>query len=476
MPHFGAPEGRLPVSVWGKIGEDLDIKEWAKACGINQAAYAARRPLVAAEVRSGLWDGKRVCMPQLQLEKWPGCHSLFLNLQWLHETGELTPEQSAEIENAAKDIATLRCLHIIGRSQVPLMDSNVEGVLMRLLAKHALVLTLQVRTLTMPLDFPSLQHLVLDLGAFSHRTDKEQDDWGPLLTISRLKGLRTLYIQAPDTTIQELTNLRRCVDLQYVALKGVKLKGRLCLPKRCALHVMNGRKNIGITPSVAHLVTGLTICHGSPWIREWMPGRYSFENPGTQKLKQLRLTLKKGDFGGPNWRSRGRELDVNIGQYHTPVLEVLELNMQCSGQLSVSIDDNVPLKSLVLMAKGTLYLGKSMWYQGVVTPIPINPDATWISTSLEQMYLQSNTRILPSRSNLAEDGFYIGMLGLEVRPVEYARQGHCWTARMPAGFQPSSLQECWCSACPECLARAAVPIMCEQAWTRDGFAKHLRSL
>ena len=154
----------LPVGVWDKVGQALEVKEWAKSCGMSQAAYAARRSLVAAEVHSGFWDGEQICMSQLQLKKWLACHSLYLNLWRLHETGELTADQTAEIEHAARNAATLHCLHFIGRSQVPLMDSSLEGVLMCLLAKHASVLTLQVRTLTMPLDFPNLQHLMLDLG------------------------------------------------------------------------------------------------------------------------------------------------------------------------------------------------------------------------------------------------------------------------------------------------------------------------
>ena len=150
-----------------------------------------------------------------------------------------------------------------------------------------------------------------------------------------------------------------------------------------------------------------------------------------------------------------------------PQLETLELNVQCGCQVIVTIEEEVPLKSLVLIAAGTLYLSHSMWFQGPKT-------STEISHTLKQMYLQSNTAIFPSRSTLAKDGFYIGHLGLQVGPIEYAREGLCRTARMPAGFQPSNLQECCCGACPECLARTGVPIMCEQAWTRDGFAKHLR--
>ena len=154
-------------------------------------------------------------MLQLQLKKWPACHSLFLNLHRLHKSGELTLEQMAETEEAARKAATLHCLHIISRPQVPLMDSSVEAVLVRHLAEHASVMTLQVRTLTMPLDFPKLQHLVLDLGAFSHTGAKSKMTGDPYslsascevsglctykLLISLLKSLRTSDIACTCNT------------------------------------------------------------------------------------------------------------------------------------------------------------------------------------------------------------------------------------------------------------------------------------
>ena len=63
-----------------------------------------------------------------------------------------------------------------------------------------------------------------------------------------------------------------------------------------------------------------------------------------------------------------------------------------------------------------------------------------------------------------------------VRLLEYVKEEqHGWTARMIANFQPRDLHECCCGACPACLAQAGVPILCDQAWTRDGFKQHLRS-
>lgn len=49
-----------------------------------------------------------------------------------------------------------------------------------------------------------------------------------------------------------------------------------------------------------------------------------------------------------------------------------------------------------------------------------------------------------------------------------------WTLQFPASFQPGNLEECCCGACPECLAKAGVPIICDQAWTSKGFEVHLR--
>ena len=45
---------------------------------------------------------------------------------------------------------------------------------------------------------------------------------------------------------------------------------------------------------------------------------------------------------------------------------------------------------------------------------------------------------------------------------------------MPASFHPRDLRECCCGACPEYLVRGGVPILCDNAWTRDGFEKHLK--
>ena len=463
----------LPVDIWDKVGQNLKIQEWAKTCSISQAAYAARKPLVAAEVRSAFWGGQQVSLTQLQLHMWPGCHSIYLDLHQLHEAGELTPEQSAAIEKFSKKAAALHCLHIIGRSQVPLMESSMEGVLMRHLAEHASVLTLHIYTLTMPLDFPSLQHLVLDLGAMHHKGCKMQNNWGPFLSISKLKGLKSLYVQAPDTQIWEATNLKDCVHLQCMVVRGIQFAKDLFLPEACLLHVVSTATTCGGTRAeksgsagtfsyIAPFITGLTVRDGSPWLWRyqnvvWGPRYIHWDAPQMRNLKHMRLIVNKEDLSRQYWPKGGLMLPVHISEHETPALEVLELSVQ--GNLVVFIEGEVPLSSVVLIAVGTLRLSENVWFQGA-------------ETTMKQMYLQSGTASFPNHEELAECA---DEAGLKVRPVEFARQGlHCWTAKMPATFQHSNLQECFCGACPECLARAGVPIMCEQAWTRDGFAKHLR--
>ena len=80
-----------------------------------------------------------------------------------------------------------------------------------------------------------------------------------------------------------------------MAVKGIHLAGNLVLPERCGLHVINGRKNVSITEDIAELLTGLTVCHGSPWFTEWVQQArdYYWSSLFFYNLKQLRITLTK---------------------------------------------------------------------------------------------------------------------------------------------------------------------------------------
>ena len=71
----------LPLAAWSIIRQSMTPKEWAKICGTSRATFALRRSLVAAEICLEPGDHDQVLLSQLQHEKQPTCHSLFLSLQ-----------------------------------------------------------------------------------------------------------------------------------------------------------------------------------------------------------------------------------------------------------------------------------------------------------------------------------------------------------------------------------------------------------
>ena len=271
----------LSADVWGLVRGRMSLREWAKACGTSPASYTLRRSLVAAEVRND--PGKygrllvrllqlnkgpnvytwRLNLRQLQLKRWSTCHSLWLNLWQLHKAAEVTPAQVKHIQQAASTLPMLQCLHIIGRPEVPLTQSSVEGVLLSLLVRHAAVLTLRVMRVLMPLDFPTLQHLVLDVdsGAIYLSRGKGCVEVESKLfpAISMLKGLKTLYVQSSESFCTQGADLTGCVRLTHVALQRIELIHKLALPAGCLLHAHTGSvDNIDMTRWMAHSVTGLT--------------------------------------------------------------------------------------------------------------------------------------------------------------------------------------------------------------------------
>ncbi len=185
----------------------------------------------------------------------------------------------------------------------------------------------------------------------------------------------------------------------------------------------------------------------SGWLLEYIP---RMEN-----LKHLRLLMTEECIAEES-RKEG-VLKVHFKSGVTPNLEILELEMPCGAD--VEMDPIPPLKVLVLISTGTLQLHE------LIRQAP---------QTLKQVYLQSRKAFPPDyktelETSCAQDSW----AGL--RLLEYLKEGQdSWTAQMPKGFQPNNLRECYCGACPECLARAGVPILCDQAWTRDGFEKHLR--
>ena len=213
----------------------MSTKEWAKACGSCVASYQARMSLLVAEVCSTLGKDKHVLMWQLQLKKWPASHSFFLNLRKLHGAVEVTPTQIEQLTEAASAMPLLHSLHIIGRQDVPLTATSLEGVLMSLLAKHATVLTLHVKTVSMALDMPNLRHLVLR-GTNSREVGNKQIYKELFLAVSGFKGLETLYVHYHNLTIRAAVDLTSCEHLQHMAVQGIQFAASLTLPVACVLH------------------------------------------------------------------------------------------------------------------------------------------------------------------------------------------------------------------------------------------------
>ena len=380
----------------------------------------------------------------------------------------MSPAQISQVNAAGSNAPLLKCLHIIGREGVPITKSSIEGVLVSLLAKHALLLTLHVKTvLTFP-DLPSLQHLVLDVGTFPSKWMDEQNNAALFPAISMLQGLKTLYLQSSQwNAIFEPTDLAECVHLRHVALQGVCLEGALALPAGCTLHVRDIPGPLcGVTHTTFDQITGMTLRHSSGWelVRMYHGMEYRYrrmrrKDPILSNLMRLRVTLNREDLHGSFWRPDEEEkLQLTFDPSTTTRLEVLELDVPCD--LDISIDPSIPVKSLVVITAGALHLGQPLWRQ--------TPEAP-----LREMYLQSGSAFLPLYEAVLEGTHaresWAGLLQSHVR-----QEQDRWSACMPASFAPCDLQECCCSACPECLLRAGVPVLCDQAWTRDGFEEHLR--
>ncbi len=447
----------LTLDIWAAIRDCVNSTEWAMACGTCRATRALSRPLVAAEVYNVSDDVEHDLNKQLQLDRWSGCHSLFLNLRHMPDAVKATAV-AARIEQLSLDgsMSSLQCLHIIGRGQMPLTKGSIEGLFVRLLAKHASVLTLDVRTLSIPLILPKLQHLILDLDAAS------EYDW--LRThetlfpaFSNLAGLRTLFVQSSSTTIKGVTDLTACAHLRCVALQGVELKAGVALPVGCLLHVLHRHQHhAGTTFSkrmmsaFGNVVTGVTMKHSFWWSHMFLT---STSAPCMRKLRRLQLIVNDqctnlGEGSSPLFYFSSSIL---------PALKVLELDVQCNLEVCLN---GLALESFVVIAAGALKLNF------LRCELPM--------TALKQMYLRSGAAFLPGFKNKLEE-LYAMEPKTQVRLLDHVRDGQeGWISQVPANFQPNDLQQCWCGACSDCLVRAGVPILCDQAWTSDGFEKRLR--
>ena len=373
-------------------------------------------------------------------------------------------------------------------------------MLINTLAKHALVLTIQTKALRKPLDLPNLQHLALDIDSSSTSyLSRHKQHEAFFSAFYKLKGLKTLYIQSSSWSGAKISgnaNLTGCVQLKYMAVQGVSLTGKVVLPSECHLHgiSMPHGKLCEVTSAAAHLFRGLTIRQRATWSHQMLAGLHNelaqvytkCVAPNMKNLTRLQLILDEGAHSYEQCE-RNEGLQLHIDSSKVPALEVLEVQLQPKLAMTIRIDLALPLRTLVISAAGALYFHE----------LPMNEMCLPQITTLKDMYLQSGAalspdykkhlqdlqaRRLPAQMGLLEYVKKKLMKSLHARrsPAEtwllkYVKEeAGGWIAQMPAGFQPGNLQECCCSACPGCLARAGVPIICNQAWTSMGFNKHLR--
>ena len=365
LPHAQTMD--LPVlslvEVWPIMRDYMPAKEWARACGTNRATYAMRRQLVAAEIHTCETIGRhdQDITRQLRLDRWPTCHSLFLNLHQLPEGFQATTAESNKIRLAGDKLSMLHCLHILGRGGVLLTENSMEGFLVSILARRVLVLTLEIKTLEMPLTLPTLQHLVLYFGQ-RRNGDPERIHEKVFPAISMLKRLTTLYIKSSQMRVG-FPNLRNCVHLRHVALQGVSFMKRtsstkLTLPTGCQLHELLTEVQGEDIYYWSDSDSGVIVHHDSILgVEEWAGGVLTYSNWNTNHglhphrmtmLKQLRLVLS-GTISGTQDKE---PLYCHFSDYNMPALEVLELDVQCNLQLYIDLD----LKSAVVIAAGTLYI------------------------------------------------------------------------------------------------------------------------
>lgn len=312
-------------------------------------------------------------------DKWTSCHSLFLDFREMHKAVTVTAA-AARIKQLSLDgsLSSLRCLHIIGRDRVPLTKGSLEGVFVGLLAKHALVLTLHVKIVSMPLEMPKLQHLIVNLS--TGRKDGVQTHEALFLAVTGLTGLHTICVQSLSTAINRKTDLTACVHLRCVALQGVTLQGGVSLPAGCLLRVIH-RPEHGdtIKHAVGDVVTGIDMHHDTCWTHRLL-STYAVD---LLKLTRLRLTMNQ------QYKRKASEPMMIFYPTIMPALKVLELNVQSN--VRVRLLPGLALESLVIIAAG----GLAWWPTLCEAPM----------TTLKQIYLESGTPFMPSYKKHLEESY-----------------------------------------------------------------------
>ena len=464
----------LPVDVWEGVRQQMSPGDWTKACGTCRTTKTLMRSLVVAEMSSKSGDDERALLKRLQLDRWHGCHSLYLNLSGLHMRNPTAAHRKGILLAmlASHNVPLLRCLHIMGTHGAYLTESSIEGLLMRQLARHASVVTLELRVVTMPLDLPALQHLVLYLSTCYGDAAPTYQVLFPAARM--LKSLKTLCVQSSfkTTWIRGPTDLACCPHLEHVVVQGVCFEGLLTLPAGCHFHLTSGFARVyEVSAAVAHLVNGLSLSHLAGPLKPynpgwWQPSSLLKDAPCMCNLRRLCLTLDRDDLDDERWSDHGREqiLRLAFGPEKTPGSEELEIDVY--HDLAVFIDPRLAMKSVVLVSHMTLHLDELISCKAPIT-------------TLEKIYLRSSTTFLPLYEQLLKASHasesWAGILlkgvtqkhdvahadgSISVETVSASgSEGRAScdvkTAQMPPSFQPD-LRKCCCRACPQCLVRAGV--------------------
>ena len=185
----------LPVEIWARIARFMELKEWAQACGTCCASFAARTVIAAVQPTSfgaGVPEQRRLW----QMDKWPTCHSLFLNLRYSFATS--TDFYASVIPTNGRKMESLRCLHIVDGAS-PTHD-NLTGLLMSHLGGRYILLSLHVRAVESFPELTNLRHLILNIDGdssegWTHRRFEARNGMA-FEAIRSLTSLRTLYVES----------------------------------------------------------------------------------------------------------------------------------------------------------------------------------------------------------------------------------------------------------------------------------------
>ena len=226
-----------------------------------------------------------------------------------------------------------------------------------------------------------------------------------------------------------LNRLRLYYSGAFMDVSNPFTPAKLLLSANCSLHIIDNVCDLCTATADASML----VSDGNEgWIIDKRLLNFCDHDTFTH-LTQIRLYLGKEAFGQhPEDTGSFRLHKIALGNFYTPALEVLELDMHCSLKVTIG---KVKVKRLVLIAAGSLDL---------FLHIP-HPDdgCTLASAGIQNMYLQAGAALTHNLREWFEDEMCQAVHLQEVS----GRARRSWTAQMPAGFQPGSIFQCCCGTC-----------------------------